>query len=227
MSTSDVPPAGPRPIPLLGEIPLDAVELLRHELDARFAAVGVLGLDGEVQQRAGRGGHRIHLRGVLHGASAADELATLQAAAEAGDELHFAADITTALDLRAVVITDLRAETVAGRPGRISYELWLVESPPLPPPAELDGFGGLGDLGFGELGFDTDLLGELGELAGQVMAAASDAFDVLDALSALSNLDGLSLDGVLAPLDDVTAQVTSAGRVFRGAVDALGQVLGS
>lgn len=230
MSATAVPAPTPRAIPLLGDVPLTVVEVLRHELDARFAPVAVAGLDGEVQQRAGRGGHRIHIRGALVGPDAHDDLAGLQEAAANGEELDFSADITAALDLTAVVITDLVAEAVAGSTHRIDYALWLAESPPLPPPAELGGFGGLGGLGgleLGDLGFDTDILGELAGLADAVMGAVDDALDLVDALGALSGLADLSLDGVLEPLGGSVAKVAGAGQAFRDAAGTLGEVLGS
>jgi hypothetical protein len=230
VSAVDVPAPEPRAIPLLGDVPLTVVEVLRHELDARFTPIAVTGLDGEVQQWAGRGGHRIHIRGALVGPDAHDDLAGLQAAAGSGEELDFSADITTSLDLTAVVITDLVAEAVAGHPDRIAYALWLAESPPLPPPAELGGIGGiggLGGLGLGDLGFDTDILGELAGLADAVMAAVDDALDLVDALGALSGLADLTLDGVLEPLDGSIGKVAGAGQAFRRAADALGEVLGS
>jgi phage protein U len=217
----------PRPIPLLGDIPLTAVATLRHDVDGRFAAVGVAGLDGEVLQRAGRGGHRIHITGVLLGETVADDLQTLQQAAAAGQELSFAADVTTALDLQAVVISAFRADATAGQPGRFAYELWLAESPPLPPPAAVEGFGGLDDFGLGDLGFDTDLLGDLADLAGDVMAAVDSALDVIGALEALAGLEDLSLDGALAPLEDATAQIADAGRALNDAVGALGEAFGT
>jgi hypothetical protein len=93
-----------RPMPLLGEITLEAVQEIEHALDGGFVPLRIAGLPGELQQRVARPSHRIHLAGVLFGDGASDKIASLQKAAEQGDELSFAADIVAALDLKKVVI---------------------------------------------------------------------------------------------------------------------------
>src|SRR4051794_9029397 len=114
---------GPRPVPLLGDISLEYVQRIEHALDGGFLATRIAGLPGELQQRAGRPSHRIRIRGVLFGETAAADLKKLQDAAAAGAELTFAADITTAVDLKQVVITSFRCADSAGHPGRFGYEL--------------------------------------------------------------------------------------------------------
>lgn len=214
------------PLPLLADVPLTAVQHLVHQLDGRFAAVPVLGLDGEVHQRSARGSHRMRIQGVLHGETAADDLATLQDLASAGDEVTFAADITTALDLQHVVVTSFWAAEWAGRAGQVHYELQLAESPPLPPPAQVSGFGGLDDFGFGDLGFDTDILGDLADLAGDIAGAVSAAMDAVNALEALAGLGELGFGGELQPLQSAVDQVADAGRRAGEAVAALGDLFG-
>ena len=86
-----------------------------------------------------------------------------------------------------------------------------MESPPLPPPAQVSAFGGLDDFGVGDLGFDTDILGDLEDLAGDIAGAVDDALNVIDQLGALSNLDGLSVDGVLQPLEAPISGLAEAG----------------
>ena len=210
-----------RPVPLLGEIALEYVQRVEHALDAGFTSTPIAGLAGELQQRVSRGGHRIGISGLLFGDNAKDQLATLQNAAAAGDELTFSADISSALDLQKVVITQLHALELAGQPGRYQYELQLVESPALPPPAQVSGFGGLDDFGLGDLGFDTDVLGEISELAGEVAGAVDSALQVIDAVQALSNLDGLDLGNFLSPLADAGERVKQIGTSFQDAIHAL------
>lgn len=217
---------GSRALPLLGDVPLTAVQHIVHHLDSRFAAVPVLGLDGEVHQRNARGSHRMRIQGVLHGDTAADDLATLQDLAAAGDEVTFAADITTALDLQQVVLTSFWAAASAGRAGEVHYELQLAESPPLPPPAQVSGFGGLDDFGFGDLGFDTDILGDLTELAGDIAGAVSAAMDAVNALEALAGLGELGFGGELQPLQSAVDQVSDAGQRVGEAVASLGELFG-
>jgi ParB-like chromosome segregation protein Spo0J len=217
-----------RPIPLLGDISLEAVQRIEHSLDGGFVAMRIAGLPGELQQRLARPSHQIQIAGVVFGDGAKDKIASLQKAAENGDELSFAADITTALDLKKVVITRFRAREQAGEPGRYEYELTVVESPPLPPPAQVSPFGGLGDFGLGDLGFDTSLLGDLESVAGAVAGAVDKAMQVIDALQALSNLDGLSLgSGLLKPMEDAMKGVANLADGFKKASSSLASVFGT
>ncbi|MET0662498.1 MAG: hypothetical protein ABWZ42_05135 [Ilumatobacteraceae bacterium] len=216
-----------RPLPLLGDVTLTAVQRIDQDLDAGFHDVAVLGLAGHAQQRSGRPSHRIAIVGVLTGSTAVDDLAALQTLATSGEETTFAADIVTALDLQQVVVTNFHASESAGKPGVIDFAIALAESPPLPPPAQLSGFGGLDGFGLGDLGFDTDILGDLADLAGDVAAAVDGALDALDALDALAGLATFDFDGLLAPVNDVTAVVSDVGSRLGPAVDSLAEMFGS
>jgi hypothetical protein len=215
-----------RPIPLLGGISLELVQRIEHSLDGGFAATPIAGLAGDLQQRSNRRSHRIHITGVIAGETGLDELKKLQDAASGGEELDFSADITSALDLQKVVITDLRSVESAGEPGRFLYTMLLAESPPLPPPAQLGGFGGLDDFGFGDLGFDTDILGDIAGLAGDIAGAVNDALGVIDALSSLANLDGLQVGGILQPMQGVVDKLGSIGPSLQTAVKGLADAFG-
>lgn len=214
-----------RPIPLIGDIALDAVQTISHQLDTGFAPMRIAGLDGEVQQRAGRPSHRIVIEGLLIGDGAKDALGKLQAAATSGEELTFAADITSALDLSKVVIRGLAAEEAAGRAQRIAYRLDLAESPPLPPPAQVSGgFGGLDGLGLDDLGLDPGVLGDIAGLASQAAAAVDQAMGAIDALSALASLadGGLDFADTLDPLKATTDAMPAIASQFSAAAAALG-----
>jgi hypothetical protein len=213
-----------RPIPLLNDIPLELVQRIEHRVESGFIATRIAGLPGELQQRSGRPSHRVFLTGLLFGESAADNLSKLQTAAIAGEEITFAADITTALDLQKVVITDFRAVEDAGTPGRYQYELWLTESKELPPPAELDAFGGLGDFGLGDLGFDTDMFGDLQDLAGEIAGAVDAALDVVNQLSALANIGDLAVGNFLEPVTNVAGQLGGIGSELGEAVANLSEL---
>jgi hypothetical protein len=219
-----------RPTPLLGEISLQYAQRIEHALDSGFVSSRIAGLTGELQQRSGRCSHQIRVAGILFGETARDDLQALQAAAQAGDELTFTADITTALDLQKVVIRSFQAQEVAGQPGQIHYHLELSESPPLPPPAEVSGFGGLDDFGLGDLGFDTDILGDVADLAGDVASAVDDAMGAVEALGALANLatsGGLDFGGTLEPLNQAVDGMRSIASGFQGAARALGGLFSS
>jgi len=226
-----------RAVPLLGDISLEYVQRIEHSLDGGFAPTRIAALPGELQQRTGRPSHRVRIVGVLFGEKAADDLKAVQAAAAAGEELTFASDITTALDLQKVVITRFRADEVAGQPGRFRYEIHLAESPPLPPPAQLEAFGGLGDFGVGDLGFDTDMLGDLTDMAGDLAGAIDGALDVMDtlsgladqlgALASLANLGDLDATGFLGPMNDTVSKVGGLADTFKGATKGLTDVFNS
>lgn len=216
----------PAAIPLVGDLALSSVQQIDHVLDAGFERVGVPGLDGDVLQRAGRGSHTIWIRGVFSGETAQDDLAALQGLVAAGEEVPFSADITTALELEQVVVTDLRAQAVAGTENLVGYEICLVESPPLPPPAEVSAFGGLGDFGLGELGFDTDIMGDLASLADDVAGAVDAVMAAADQLAALAALGSLDVGGPLQPLGDAVGTVGTASSTFGTVSTSLTALLG-
>jgi hypothetical protein len=219
-----MPPA----MPLIGEIALTAVQVIEHAQDGGFVSTRIAGLPGELQQRLARPSHRIRIAGVLFADDALDQLGTLQQAAADGEELTFAADITTALDLTQVVITSFWAQAEAGMPDRYLYELVLAESPPLPAPAQVSSFGGLGDFGVGDLGFDTSVLGDIADTASKAAAAVEQAVAVVDTLQALSKLGDLNISsGVLKPVDDAIRRVGKLGEAFRKAGSGLAGVFGS
>lgn len=195
-------------VPLLGDLSLDYAQIITHQLDGGFAPTTVPGLEGQIQQRLARPSHQIRIEGFMLGEKAADHLKSLQEKAAAGSELSFAADITKALDLKKVVITHMQVRETAGEPGRFVFAIELVESPPLPPPAQLSGGFGLGLDG---LGFDTDLLGDLSDLAGDLASAVDDALDVIDQLSALAELGDFGLGNFLKPMDKVFGGMSKIG----------------
>jgi hypothetical protein len=219
-----------RPVPLLGDISLSYVQQIEHSLDAGFTATRIAGLEGEVQQRSGRPSHRVSIAGLLIGDSARDDLGKLQTAAQTGSELTFSCDIATALDLQKVVIRNFHAREQAGQPNRIDYQMEVVESPPLPPPAQLGGFGGLDDFGLGDLGIDPGVLGDIQNVAGQVTAAVDQAKGAIEAVSAIANIaasGGLNFSGLLEPMNKAVGSVKGITSGFQNAARALGGVFSS
>ena len=217
-------------MPLLGAISLEFVQRVEHSFEAGWTGTRIAGLSGELQARSGRPSHRIRMEGLMIGEGARDALGELQTAAQSGEELTFAADIISALDLQKVVIQSFEAEEVAGHPQQIRYHLEVVESPPLPPPAEVSGFGGLDDFGLGDLGFDTDILEDISDLAGDVAGAVDQALDAVEALESLASLaasGGLNFAGILNPLNDTVENMRSVGGNFQAGSRALGELFGS
>src|SRR5262245_4149486 len=151
---------------MIDDVELKAVQWIRQEADQGFVRHDVAGLAGTLHQRLGRRSHRVLLAGVLLPDTADDDLAKLQQKASSGDEVSFTADIATALEIDKMVIESFVAEQRVGPAGQIAYRIALAESPPLPPPAEVSSFGGLGDFGVGDLGFDPGALGDvLGDIS--------------------------------------------------------------
>jgi len=219
-----------RPIPLLGDISLSYVQQMEQSLDAGFTGMRIAGLDGEVQQRSGRPSHHVRIAGLLIGDSAKDDLGKLQKATQTGDELAFSADITSALDLQKVVIRSFQAEEQAGQPNRIAYLVELVESPPLPPPAEIGGFGGLDDFGLGDLGIDAGVLGDIASAAGDVASVVDKAKSAVEAVSAIANIassGGLNFSGILDPMNKAVGNVKSITSGFQSAARSLGGLFSS
>jgi hypothetical protein len=220
------PASPPPPMPLVGDIALSSVQQIDHTMSAGFQRIAVPGLDGDVLQRAGRGSHSIWIRGVLSGDTALDELGTLQRLAADGTPVPFATDITTALELEQVVVTDLRAQAVAGTTNLVGYELCLVESPPLPPPAEVSGFGGLDDFGLGDLGFDSDIMGDLAGIAGDVAGAVDAVMEAADQLAALASLGSIDVGGPLQPMSDAVGGIGKAAGTFTSISATIADLLG-
>lgn len=213
-----------RPVPLLGEVALTAVQRMEHMVEAGYASQNVIGLPGQVQQHLGRASHVIRIEGTLQGESYADDLAALQTAAADAAPLTFAADIVTALELNQVVIERFHVVESAGEFRQARYDAVLREDPPLPEPAIVSGFGGLDDFGVGDLGFDTDIMGDLTDLAGDIAGAVEGALDAVAALDALSGLGDLGFGGELQPLEDSVGRIGEAGAGFQEAIRGLGSL---
>jgi hypothetical protein len=215
--------------PMIGDIELKAVQWIRQETDQGFARQRVAGLDGTLHQRLGRRSHRIVLAGLLVAETAADDLKALQEKAGSGEEVTFTADIATALSVEQMVIESFAAEQVVGRGAQYAYTITLAESPPLPPPAEVSGFGGLGEFGLGDLGFDADLGGLLDDITDQAGAltgaldAALDAVDQLESLAALADL--ADIGSPLQPLTETVDQLADVGPKVTGILDRLNQLI--
>jgi hypothetical protein len=214
---------GERPIPMLDDLALDYVTHVRQRTTHRALSLPIPGLAGDVQQVMGRASYEIELAGVIVGEAAAETLSSLQAKAGSGEEVTFTADITSALELESVVIVAAEFEERAGIPGHYDYRLLIRESPPLPPPAELSPFGGLDGM---DLGFDTDILGDIADVAGDLQNAIEQVAGALDTLQALAGLGDLGLNNPLTPMMEQADRVGGAGAGSTGAAQGLSDLLG-
>jgi hypothetical protein len=211
-----------RRIPMIDDLALDYVTHARQRTVHRAWSLPIPGLAGDVQQVIGRASFEIEIAGVLVGADAADKLGSLQGKANAGTEVTFTADITAALELQPVVIVAAEFEERAGAPGFYDYRLLIRESPPLPPPAELSPLGGLDGV---DLGFDTDVLGDIADMAGDLQNAIDQVAGALDTLQSLAALGDLGLNSPVAPMLDEADRIggTPAGS---DAAESLSNLLG-
>lgn len=200
--------------PMIDDIELKAVQQIRQETDQGFIRQRIAGLEGTLHHKLGRRSHRISLSGFLLPETATDDLQKLQEKAASGSEVTFSADITTALSVDKMVIESFVAEQHVGPIGQVGYHIVLAESPPLPPPAELTSFGGLGNFGLGDLGFDAgalgDVLGDIADQAGAVMDAVDTALSAVQQISALANLADLAnIGNPVKPLSDKVGELKS------------------
>lgn len=203
-----------RAIPLVDDLPLDAVSWIRQRTAVRASSLPVAGLSGDAQQLLGRSSHEFELAGLLVGEESRSQLEALQQKAAEAGEVPFHADITAALEVEKVVVLEAEFLEVAGQPGRYEYRLLLRESPPIPPPAEDDPFG-LGDLGLGDLGLPDLGFGDLGDVLGDIADAAATAQGALDAVTgAIAALEALGSIADLAtgnPLEPLLAEAEELG----------------
>lgn len=218
-------------VPMLDDIELKAVQLIRQETEQDYRRRRIAGLEGTLHQHVGRRSHRVIVAGLLIAATAADDLAALQKKAAAGAEVSFTADISTALEIERMVIESFAAEQVAGVSGQTAYAILLAESPKLPPPAEVSAFGGLDDFGLGDLGFDPgalgDVLGDISDLAGDVMDLADAALGAISQLQALADMASLGeLGDVVSPVTDALGKVDGMAPLVSGIAAAAAKLVG-
>lgn len=217
--------------PMIDDIELKAVQTIRQETEQDYLRQRIAGLDGTLHQRMGRKSHCVTIAGFLLTDSAADDLAALQKKAASGNEVTFTADITTALEIEHMVIETFAAEQAIGPAGQTAYAIVLAESPPLPPPAEVSSFGGLGDFGLGDLGFDAGalggVLGDIADQAGAVMEAVDSAISAVEQVSALANLADLgSLGNPVKPVTDALGGISGMAPAVAKIGDAVRKLLG-
>lgn len=217
--------------PMIDDLELKAVQHIRQETEQGFVQQRVAGLAGTLHHKLGRRSHRVSLYGMLLPQSATDDLKKLQEKAASGDEVTFTADITTALEVEKMVIESFRAEQFVGPAGQICYAIVLAESPPLPPPAEVSAFGGLGDFGLGDMGFDSDALNDaldsISDQASGLMDAVDTALDAVQQLESLTKLADIGdVGNPVKPLVDKVGELASLPAAVSGLAEAIGALTG-
>jgi hypothetical protein len=120
--------------PVLDGFELPLVQTLEGVQTEAVRWHAVPGLEGDFAQDLGRRATRFHLAGVAVGDTAAAALKTLRDKHRAAAPLSFVDDIATATRVSTVLIEEMEAHEIAGRPLRTEYKLALVEFIPAPPP---------------------------------------------------------------------------------------------
>jgi outer membrane protein OmpA-like peptidoglycan-associated protein len=120
--------------PQLDGVELQQVQTLTIDGDEVLVGHGVPALEGDFLQRLGRRASRVAVQGVLTGPEARASLETLREKFRAATPVPFVADLTAATRVDQVLIVDLGARELAGKPERFEVALTLREFIPPPPP---------------------------------------------------------------------------------------------
>jgi hypothetical protein len=118
---------------MLGDLELSLVQRIDTDEGQVLVDHAVPGLAGNLTQHLNRDSTRITVRGAIDSDQAREGLERLREAFHAVEPLPFVADIMTATKVQQVLIADLEAQEVAGKPDRFEYRLVLDEYIPPPP----------------------------------------------------------------------------------------------
>lgn len=125
----------PAPIhPMLDDLELSLVQVLRTEEDQLWLEHSVAGLQGSLLQRLNREPTSIHLEGVMAGEGVLEKLEKLRQLYQDAQPVPFTADIMTATEVTQVLIDTLAVRELGGKPERFEYTLGLVEFVDTPDP---------------------------------------------------------------------------------------------
>lgn len=180
--------------PILDKWEIKGIEGITSLENRKLAEHSVPGKTGNVFQDLGSKPTEITITGSLHGDDVRDGfLQEVRKRYKAAQPVTFVADITTATEIKYVVIKDLQFLEKANDPDHFKYKIVLDESPPPPPPPNPAGAidADLSDLADG---FPDDVLGAL------------DAIDMLGSVPEFQDptppLQG-TLDGVKSAVDEL------------------------
>jgi hypothetical protein len=184
---------------MLDDIALPLVQDVRTREDQALVTHRVPGLDGAAYQHLGRRPAVITVVGMLADDESLAAIEELRGRFKAHAPLPFSADITTATDVREVVIDDLHVTELAGRPQEYRYVLRLLEYVPPPPPAP----------------------------SAQAPGVDLDAESFLEGIGDVLSLPDLDLADPLPPLRGLLGGVTAASEGLAAALGPLDELLGT
>ncbi len=122
--------------PMLGDLELLLVQRIETAESQTLVDHAVPGLAGNFTQQLNRQITQVKLHGILAGPEARDNLEALRQQFHAAEPLPFTADILAATEVQEMLIADLQAQEMAGKPERFVYRLTLNEYIPPPPDEE-------------------------------------------------------------------------------------------
>lgn len=119
----------------LGDIELRRLQQVEVDEGRNLVEHRLPGASGSVFQDLGRGSVRLHLRGLLLGEPALDEIETLRTAYADGTPMQFSADVAIGSELTDVIIEDFEVEQIPGHAFRYEFRLRVREYSEPPEPA--------------------------------------------------------------------------------------------
>lgn len=197
--------------PMLDDWEIPRIRSVRALERRRLAELVVPGRVGSLFHDLDMAPTRVCIEGSMQKTEEKDDFfEKLRGKFRAGEPVTFVADITTATEIRHVLIEALDVWEEAEAPDQLAYRVILVESPPPPPAA--DPVGGI-EAGLPEIG--ADLAGDL-----------SLGLDVLDVLGDLP-LGGVpNFSNPTPPLQDALGGVQSAMAGFDETIGPLFEIFG-
>lgn len=120
--------------PVLGDLELAQAQLVVTDDEHVRVTHRVPALEADHLQPLGRRAERVTVTGVIAAEDAKDRLDKLRAMVRLAEPVDFVSDITTATDVRKVLVESLDVREDAGTPNRFGYALTLLEykQPPEP-----------------------------------------------------------------------------------------------
>ena len=154
-------------------VTLDKLVSIEASETASFARHTVPGMEGNLAQALGRPSVSIRVRGIFHGAEAADNLKELRGHLLGRTPVDFICELTGEGYFSQVLVDHLDVAQRAGQPDEFDYECLLSEYVPPPPPPAAATFGDL----------DAGILDEAASMMDDIQNALSEVAGLMDLVS--------------------------------------------
>lgn len=179
--------------PMLDNLELPLVqEITTHDLRT-LAEHKPPGMDGSLLQNLGRRPARIVLWGVASGDDAQETIEKLDEKFRTGGPFSFSADISADSEIEQIVIDDFQLQEIAGKPQRFAFTLVLREYIEPVEPEDLSPL-------------NTDILGEAGDLVGDLLDGLDIGFEFANQLERFAN----SMSDLLGRLQEFKNNIDQA-----------------